>query len=76
MNKQRGDKLNELILSWPAGTVKTAAALALVGVGSALLWKYVKRGWVEPVGRGAYSRVSDKVTWLGGLHALQEKDDQ
>ncbi len=76
MSKQRGDKLNELILSWPSGTVKTVAALALTGIGAALLWKYVKRGWVEPVGRGAYSRVGDKVTWLGGLYALQEKDDQ
>ncbi len=72
MSEQRGDKLNKLINSWEPGTVMTAALLGLMGIGAALLWKYVKRGWLEPIQRGAYVRVDDKVDWRGGLYALQQ----
>ncbi len=58
--------------SWPTGTVKTSQQLAEIGVGKGLALEYVKQGWLQSVGRGAYAKGQDQVTWLGGLYALQD----
>ena len=32
---------------------------------------YLKSGWLESVGRGAYKKTGDEVEWNGGLYAIQ-----
>ena len=63
------------MLGWPPGTAKTAGELRTLGISSALLSKYVRSGWLEPVNpdiRGAYKRAGDSLDWTGGLHALEQ----
>jgi hypothetical protein len=75
MSQQNKEKINRLILSWPSGTIRTAATLRTFGISSSLARKYVQGGWLEPVNpssRGAYLRAGDRVDWTGALHAVQE----
>lgn len=59
---------------WPGGTVKTTSELARMHVSNSLVQGYIKQGWLVSVGRGAYAKPYDKVTWLGGLHSLQQTE--
>ncbi|NCT07699.1 MAG: hypothetical protein GW769_13170 [Alphaproteobacteria bacterium] len=35
--------------------------------------RYVKGGWLESIGHGAYKKFSDEVSWLGAVYALQSQ---
>ncbi|MDQ7832766.1 MAG: type IV toxin-antitoxin system AbiEi family antitoxin domain-containing protein [Desulfovibrionaceae bacterium] len=75
MGTQNHEKINQIILGWPTGAVRTAATLRAMGVSSSLVRKYVQGGWLAPLGpgsRGAYRRAGDAVDWTGGVYALQE----
>jgi hypothetical protein len=64
-------KINQLINSWQKGTVKLSSELTKKGYTSDLLKIYVKGGWLESIGHGAYKLTGDKVEWHGGIYALQ-----
>lgn len=64
-------KLNRLLRSWPAGTVGTLTWLSKQGVYQQLAHEYEKGSWLEKIGCGAYSRAGDKVSWPGGVYAMQ-----
>jgi len=55
------------------GTVLTSSWLKAHDVSSKLAWWYVKSGWFERVGDGAYKFAADRVTWMGAVHALQQQ---
>lgn len=43
------------------------------GVSRQLIRRYVKSGWLEPFGHGAFIRAGDNADWLSGLHTLQHQ---
>lgn len=67
------EKINQLIKDWPHGSVKLSAMLRSKGYATDLLNRYLKSGWLESLGYGAYKRSNDKVEWYGALQALQDQ---
>lgn len=64
-------KINKLLQQWPPGTVGTLPWLRSRGVDRRLADKYVRSGWLERLGRGAYKRSGAQVDWPGAIHATQ-----
>ncbi|MCL5028278.1 MAG: type IV toxin-antitoxin system AbiEi family antitoxin [Bacteroidetes bacterium] len=64
-------KINQLINSWPKGSVKLSLELTKKGYPPDLIKIYVQSGWLEPIGYGVYKLASDSVEWYGGIYALQ-----
>ena len=58
-------------MSWAKSTLATSEWLDTQGVYRQLANTYVKSGWIERVGRGAFKRAGDKADWTGALYALQ-----
>lgn len=75
MGSQSGRKINKLLMNWPAGTVTTRVRLNALGIYRQLATKYVRHGWIERFGTGAFVRSGDSVNWQGGLYALQAELD-
>lgn len=73
MTTNNEEKLKKLLDSHLPGTVYVAAWLEGQGISRSLQAYYRKSGWLETVGTGALKRPSEKVTWQGGLYALQEQ---
>jgi len=71
MKSIHGLKINQLIQTWPSGTVKSSKELAKLHISPSLAQSYIKRGWLVSIGRGVYAKSYDKPIWLGGLHCLQ-----
>lgn len=71
MSLQNTGKLQQLLQSWPQGTVGTAGWLDRSGISSQLRNKYLKSGWITSLGHSAYKKSEDRVQWQGGLYALQ-----
>lgn len=67
------DRLNNLLTSWPRGVVATSSWLQEQGISKQLASKYVGSGWLSSIGHGAAIRAGDKVTWSGGLIAIQRQ---
>lgn len=53
--------------------VMTVDFLERIGIYAQLRYKYVKSGWLESLGRGAFKFVGAPVTWKDALRALQEQ---
>jgi hypothetical protein len=73
VDMQNSNKINSLLKSWPYGTIAVSSWLKNQGVSAQLAAVYKKSGWIEPVAHGAFVHAGDKVSWLGGLYALQEE---
>lgn len=73
MNGQKEKKLNQLLADWLPGTAVTQSWLEEHGIYRQLSNAYVKSGWLEKLGHGAYIKTGDIVTWTGGLYALQKQ---
>ena len=69
------DKLNRLLGSWPSGTVMTQSWFERQGITRQLSYFYVKSGWLEKIGQGAFIKTGDQVNWMGGLYAIQQQLD-
>ncbi len=54
-------------------TVILASWLSSMGISKDLQKYYLSSGWLEAIGRGAYKRPGDKITWQSGLYALQHQ---
>lgn len=72
MNGHKKNKLNQLLKELPQGSVATQSWLLKHKVYRQLADVYCNSGWLRKVGRGAYIRVDDDVTWTGGLYAIQK----
>jgi hypothetical protein len=74
MDRQNRNKLNQMLQQWSVNGLRTAASLRAQGISSALLRHYVKRHWLEQVGRGVYRRPNDTPGWAAALHAVQKEE--
>ncbi|MDP8299653.1 MAG: type IV toxin-antitoxin system AbiEi family antitoxin [Candidatus Tantalella remota] len=73
MNRRKGSIINNLLKSLPKGVAAVYPWLGEQGVYHQLADIYVKSGWIERIGRGAYKRAGEKVDWLGGVYTLQSQ---
>ena len=65
------NKINQILQKWPQGTVVTTDWLKKQGISRQSVNNYKKSGWLERIGQGAYKRNGEKISWEGGLYALQ-----
>jgi len=63
-------KLKTLFDSRKYGAVCLAPWLEKKGISRDLQQYYCKSGWLKPIGRGAFRRSNDAVSWQDALHAL------
>jgi hypothetical protein len=73
MDSQSRSKINRLLTDWSRGTVAVQSWLSDRGVYRQLVEVYHKTGWLNRIGRGAFTRMDDRVDWTGGLYAIQEQ---
>jgi len=73
MDRQYNKKLNHLLSDFPVGSVVVQPWLDKRGIYRQLANAYVKSGWLVKLGRGAYMRKGDPVSWAGGLYAVQKQ---
>lgn len=66
-------KLKRLLTLCPTGTVCLAPWLAQHGISRDLQQHYLKSGWLEPVGRGAFKQPGEGVNWRAGVYAIQHQ---
>lgn len=66
-------KINLLLQTLPKGVVVLASWLTRHGYSHALQQRYIRSGWLEPIGQGAFKRTGDKITIFGALYALQSQ---
>ena len=71
MSFEKGEKLNQLQRLLPSGLVVTAKWLDHKGYSSALLHKYVSKGWLEQPARGTYRRPAGQLLWQHVVVSLQ-----
>ena len=71
MNGHPGGIINNLLKIWPKNTVALYPWLLKQGVYRQLSDQYVRSGWLEKVGRGAFKKAGDKIEWHGALYSLQ-----
>ena len=65
--------LKNLLRNIKPDTVILASWLSSMGISKNLQKYYLRSGWLEAIGRGAYKRPGDKITWQSGLYALQHQ---
>ena len=73
MRRPKSNKINILMHSWPEGALATSSWLKAHGYYKQLVKLYCDRGWIFSLGKGAYSRLNDKVTWVAATKALQSQ---
>ncbi len=71
MNLSRSEKLKPLLDAWEPHSVATTAYLKPLGITPQDLQNYTSARWLTSLGRGAYKRPSEIVTWQGALYSLQ-----
>ncbi|MBS0358449.1 MAG: type IV toxin-antitoxin system AbiEi family antitoxin [Proteobacteria bacterium] len=72
MGTENRNKLKNLIQAWPPGVVATYPWLKKYHVYQELTARYLKSGWIERIGTGAFQRAGDKIDWPGVVFTLQE----
>ena len=68
-------KTNQLMKSWPRGTIKTVTELKRLGYSPQLLKMYSNSGWIELYSRGVYKLSEDVINWTGVLYGIQNKSE-
>ncbi len=72
MSTNSGTKINRLLQQQYPGTVLLASWLKKNGISDDLQHSYIRSGWLQSIGRGAFIRSGDQVDLTGALYALQE----
>lgn len=68
-----GVKINQRLLTAPAGAVLTLAWLKSQGISGKLARYYVTSGWLYRLGDGAYTLKPELPDWRGAVFGLQQK---
>ncbi|MBF2758901.1 MAG: type IV toxin-antitoxin system AbiEi family antitoxin [Ectothiorhodospiraceae bacterium AqS1] len=66
-------KINRLLQKWPSGKIATSRWMNSLGIDHRLADKYVRSGWLERLGHGAYKRAGTTVDWPDAIQALQSQ---
>jgi len=66
-------KLNQILSSWPSKAICLSSWLEEKGISQPLSFTYVKSGWLEKVGTGAFKRAGENIEWPSGLQAIQNQ---
>jgi len=75
MTTNSDKKLMNLLSSHVPGTVLLASWLEKNGFSRDLQKYYVKSGWLESYGNGAFKRPNEVVQWIGALNSLQRQTE-
>ena len=73
MTQRNATKINQLLKTWPRGTVAASSFLNKEGFRYDLLARYKEGKWLESFGRGAFVLPGDRVEWPGAVYSLQEQ---
>ena len=73
MTDTTSGKLKNLLDAWPARSVMTSRRLAELGISNGLAREYVKNGWMQRVGRGAFKRPNSAIDWTAGVASIQNQ---
>jgi Transcriptional regulator, AbiEi antitoxin, Type IV TA system/Transcriptional regulator, AbiEi antitoxin N-terminal domain len=65
-------KIQNLLLNWLPGIVRTVSALKKQGYSQDLLNRYRYSGWLNSIGEGALIKAGDTPTLFGAIYALQQ----
>ena len=68
-------KLMNLLFKHVPGTVLLASWLEKNGISRDLQQYYLKSGWLESYGFGAFKRPNENVQWTGALNSLQRQTE-
>jgi len=71
MSLSRSEKLRSLLDAWEPRSVATSAYLRTLGVTPQDLQNYTSSRWLVSLGRGAFKRPMETVSWQGALRSLQ-----
>lgn len=71
MGISRTDKLKSLLDAWTPHSVATSAHLKAQGITPQDIQNYTASRWLVSLGRGAFKRPMETVSWQGALHSLQ-----
>lgn len=75
MTTNSDKKLMSLLANHVPETVLLASWLKKNGISRELQQYYLKSGWLESFGSGAFKRPNENVKWLGALSSLQRQTD-
>lgn len=64
-----------LFKGFNSGRLVLSAWLEKKGVSRSLQKHYLKSGWLEAFGRGAYKKPGDTISWVGAIEAIQQQTD-
>lgn len=73
MKVSRADKLKSLLDAWQPHTVATSPHLKTLGLTAQDLQNYTASQWLVSLGRGAFKRPMETVTWQGALYSVQSQ---
>ncbi len=73
MSLSRPQKLKSLLDAWEPHSVVTTTHLKTLGITPQDLQNYTSSGWLMSLGRGAFKRPMETVTWQGALYSLQSQ---
>jgi hypothetical protein len=73
MKVARTDKLRSLLDAWEPHTVATSPHLKARGLTAQDLQNYTASQWLVSLGRGAFKRPMETVTWQGALYSVQSQ---
>lgn len=65
-------KINKLLSLAPPQAILTSTWLRTQGYSTQLIQSYIKTGWLEAIGSGAFKRKNNTLTIFGGLWALSQ----
>ena len=71
MSTNSTQKITKFLNQHRPGTAYLAGWLEREGVSRELQHSYLRSGWLESLGTGAFCRTGDEVTWLGAVATLQ-----
>lgn len=73
MSSSRDTKIKPLLNEWQSHTVATSEWLRQRGITAQDVRNYVSSGWLKSLGRGAFKRPNETVTWQGAIYSLQKQ---
>lgn len=75
MTTYNKDRIKTLFKNFVPGSLVTSTWLEEKGVSRSLQKHYLRSGWLETFGRGAYKKPGDTITWQGAISAIQQQSE-